>query len=316
MRVVVIGSGIAGLTAARALADQGHAVSVLDKGRRPGGRLATRHLASGARADHGAQFFTARSDLFKASIAGWLADGTVIEWCRGFTSADGHARYTSPGGMSRFAARMAAGLDVRQSVHVEAVRPSETGWVVSWAAGRGEPAGAIPADAVLLSAPVPQAAALLAGHACVPDLSYKPTICLLLALDRPPAIPAPGGLQLEHDATWSWIADNVAKGASRLPAVTFHTRPDVASERFDDDPQSLRKDLLTAARRWLADAEVLDVVIHRWRYAIPDAPYPKRFWTAGDGRILLAGDAFGGPRVEGAFLSGLTAAGSLLGTNR
>lgn len=75
LRIVVIGSGIAGLTAARRLDELGHVVSVLDKGRRPGGRLATRILDGGALGDHGAQFFTVCSEPFRARVAGWLADG-------------------------------------------------------------------------------------------------------------------------------------------------------------------------------------------------------------------------------------------------
>ena len=54
----------------------------MDKGRRPGGRLATRTLNGGAPAGHGAQFFTVRSDGFKARVGGWLADGTILESCR------------------------------------------------------------------------------------------------------------------------------------------------------------------------------------------------------------------------------------------
>ena len=62
MEVVVVGAGVAGLTAARSLADAGHRVTVLDKGRRVGGRLSTREFAGGGRADAGAQFFTVRSE--------------------------------------------------------------------------------------------------------------------------------------------------------------------------------------------------------------------------------------------------------------
>ena len=112
MRVVVVGSGVAGLTAARRLADQGKVVTVLDKGRLAGGRLATRRLVGGAAADHGAQFITARSELFEAELASWLADRTIHEWCRGFGSPDGHPRYAAAGGMSRLVERMAAGLDL------------------------------------------------------------------------------------------------------------------------------------------------------------------------------------------------------------
>jgi len=69
LRVVVIGAGMAGLTAARLIADAGHVVSVLDKGRRAGGRMATRQLAGGAFADYGAQFFTVRSEAFSVVVA-------------------------------------------------------------------------------------------------------------------------------------------------------------------------------------------------------------------------------------------------------
>ncbi len=70
------------------------------------------------------------------------------------------------------------------------------------------------------------------------------------------------------------------------------------------------------ARPWLQDAEVLDVVLHRWRDATPNVAYPKRCWTARGGRLVLAGDAFGGSRVEGAFLSGLAAASAVAGAEQ
>ena len=67
----------------RALSGSGHGVTVFDEGCRPGGRLATTALGGEARADYGAQFFTARNDAFKAVVTGWVAEGTVWKWCRG-----------------------------------------------------------------------------------------------------------------------------------------------------------------------------------------------------------------------------------------
>ena len=54
--VAVVGAGMAGLSAARALVDAGRSVVVFDKGRGIGGRMATRRLGA-AVFDHGAQYF-------------------------------------------------------------------------------------------------------------------------------------------------------------------------------------------------------------------------------------------------------------------
>jgi len=100
---------MAGLTAARLIADAGQVVTVLDKGRRAGGRMATRELTGGAFADYGAQFFTVRSEAFAVVVARWLDDGTAREWCRGFPSDDGHPRYVGSDGLQLAAAEFGTG---------------------------------------------------------------------------------------------------------------------------------------------------------------------------------------------------------------
>ena len=315
MRVVVIGAGMAGLTAARLIADEGHGVTVLDKGRRPGGRMATKELSGGACADHGAQFFTVRSEAFSAVVEQWVADGTVHEWCRGFSSDDGHPRVAVANGMAELAAHMSVGLDVRPSVHVDAVRSAGHQWAVTWPATQRGAAGLIEADVVVLTPPAPQAAALVASEVTIPELDYEPMISLLVALGEPPSIPSPGGVQLEDDPTWSWIGDNVAKGASSIPAVTLHTRADVASSRWDEDDEALTLDLVHAAQPWVRGAEIIDVHLHRWRYATPLVPQDEPCLVRAGGRLVFAGDAFGGPRIEGAFLSGRAAADAVVNGN-
>lgn len=308
MRVVVIGAGMAGLTAARLIAAGGHDVTVLDKGRRSGGRMATKQLSGGASADHGAQFFTVRSEAFAAVVEGWLADGTVHEWCRGFSSQDGHPRFAVANGMAELAAHQSVGLDVRPSVHVDAVRSAGSQWAVSWPATQWGAAGLIEADVVVLTPPGPQAAALVASEVTIPELTYEPMISLLVALGDAPSIPSPGGVQLDDDPAWSWIGDNMAKGASSFPAVTLHTRADVAATRWDEDTEMLTADLVHAAEPWMRGVEIMDVRLHRWRYATPLDPQPDPCLVKADGRLVFAGDAFGGPRIEGAFLSGRAAA--------
>ena len=75
-RVGVIGGGIAGAIAARRLRDEGFMVTVLDKGRGPGGRCSTRR-ADDLYFDHGAQYFTARGEAFAKQVDAWRSAGVA-----------------------------------------------------------------------------------------------------------------------------------------------------------------------------------------------------------------------------------------------
>ena len=78
MQVVVVGAGISGLLAARRLSEAGHDVVVFDKGRSSGGRCATRRVGDST-FDHGAQFFTVRSDEFASLVHEWLSEDIARE---------------------------------------------------------------------------------------------------------------------------------------------------------------------------------------------------------------------------------------------
>ena len=74
-KIAVIGAGLAGLTVARELS-QYHQVTVFEKSRGVGGRLATRY-AGDYEFDHGAQFFTAKSPQFQAFLKPLIDQGVV-----------------------------------------------------------------------------------------------------------------------------------------------------------------------------------------------------------------------------------------------
>lgn len=320
--ILIAGAGLAGLSAAAALAQAGRAVIVLDKGRGVGGRMATRRFA-GARFDHGAQFFTARDPAFQDLVAGWQAAGAAALWSHGFPGADGapaedgHPRYRGAEGMTSVPKLLAAGLDVRTETRITAVRRGGPGWLLDLHGGE-----TLGGAALLLTPPVPQALALLdAGPVALPpdlraaleSITYAPCLALLARLDGPSGVPAPGALQIGGEPIF-WIGDNQQKGISPAPALTIHGGPAFSAAHWGADDAVVAALLLRAARPWLG-AAVIGRQLQRWRYSLPLNPLPQRFRAApaADGApLLFAGDAFGGPRVEGAALSGLAAAAALL----
>jgi predicted NAD/FAD-dependent oxidoreductase len=318
MRVVIVGAGLAGLTAARALVSAGHDVVVLERGRSPGGRMATRRIGA-ATVDHGAQFFTVRSDEFGAMVSAWIADGVVAEWCRGFAGRpDPFPRYRAIGGMNAVPRYLARGLDVRCQRLAFILRKRSQSWVVI-----DDAAIEYEADAVVITTPVPQAYSfLIAGELDAPDalreLTYERTLALLVVLDAPSAVPEPGGVQ-DADATFSFVADNACKGVSAVPALTLHVRSNLSETWWDDHPSLLVARLVDSASPWIGDATVVEAQLKRWRYATPAAtwPDPCLLLEGGPGPVVLAGDAFAGPKVvgpnvEGAVCSGAAAAAAVL----
>lgn len=313
MRVVVIGGGLSGLVAARSLASE-HDVIVLDKGRSVGGRLATRRIG-GARLDHGAQFFTVRGANLQAQVDDWLERGVARVWCHGFAGReDGFPRFCGTEGINSLAKDIARGIDCRSNQMVFMVRQTEDGWDVVIDDGTK-----IGADAVVLTCPMPQSWALLAqAELAIPDELFRPayhrTIGLLTVLDRPSAVPEPGGVQFDpgdESNPFAFIADNQTKRVSEIPAVTFHATQPWSTEHWDDSIDELQRLLLERGRPWLGDAIVLEAQVKKWRFAGPVDPWPGPCWVDAERQVVLAGDLFAGAKFEGAFNSGLAAAAAV-----
>ena len=316
-KTIILGAGLAGLSAARCLQAQGHEVHIIDKGRGAGGRLATRRLG-GARLDHGAQFFTTRGELFTETVAQAVEAGAVSEWCRGFAEHDGYPRYRGTDGMTSLAKWMATGLDMQLGVEVDRIETVEG--QVQLLAANGDPIAH--AEQAVVTAPIPQMLQLFDRGNVRPDAeldsalrgtSYFATLALLAVVDGTPNIDEPGGMQFD-DGPFTFIADNKRKGISDVRALTFHAEHDYSLRRFDDDPDQVHAELIDQAAPWIGDATIVESQLKKWRYAGPVTPLPKpTYLVEQDGtRIALAGDAFAGPKVEGAFRSGHAAASALL----
>ncbi len=319
--VCVVGAGLSGLLAARELKNRGLRVLVLDKGRGVGGRLSRRRTDGGA-FDHGAQYFTARSEVFRRLVKGWLEAGLIREWATGFSlpdgtlKDDGEPRYSGVTGMTSVPKFLAQGLDVQVNSRVVKIEAHSSGWQLSLEGG-----GDFHGRSVILTAPAPQSLQLMAaGGTVLPDqvmsdlnrIVYDPCLALMVRLEHASLIPEPGGVWLPGEPV-SWIADNSQKGVCQGAgsAITIHAGPQYSREHWDSAEAEVTTTLVAESSTWLG-AKPIETQLHRWLYSHPSVLYPDRCYCQnGETPLALAGDGFGGARVEGAALSGLAVADAI-----
>ncbi|GAB4430071.1 MAG: hypothetical protein Kow0031_10800 [Anaerolineae bacterium] len=324
-QVLIVGAGLSGLMAANTLRDNGVAVTLLDKGRSVGGRLATRRIGPG-RADHGAQFFTVRHHEFEQRVYQWLQMGLAYRWSTGWSNgsvdlsaqAEGYPRYAIRGGMNALAKHLAQNLNILLNVQVAAVTLTEEGWHCTDTTGQQ-----IISEAVILTAPVPQSLALLeAGNMQLPPteltalkkIEYRPCIAGLFWVDGPVNLPDPGAMQRPQHPI-CWIADNQRKGISpEATLITAHASPEYSQHLWNEPPEEALLALTDGLTPFVEPhTKIIEAQLKRWRYSVPVVLHPERYLAVGRTLpLVFAGDAFGEPRVEGAALSGIAAAAKVL----
>jgi hypothetical protein len=300
--ILIIGGGMAGLSAATALAAAGQSIIVLDKGRGPGGRMAARRVEIGGEQvsfDHGAQYFTARDPGFREVVSGWEAAGVAASW-----PAAGDEAFVGTPGMNACIKALAAPLDVRWGVRAERL----TREVGLWRIESGEQS--FTSATVLVAVPAEQAAVLLAEAA--PDLAAlaasvtsAPCWAVMAGFDAP--IDFADDTFRSATAPISWAARNSAKpGRTGAENWVIHASADRSRELIDypkdDAARTLLGDFFVAAG--IAPAAPVHLDAHRWLYALPAALTGESARFDPGMGIGIAGDYLHSPRVEGAWLSG------------
>jgi renalase len=313
---IIVGGGITGLITAKILQRKGIKVTVLDKGKGIGGRLATRRLSHENSTvgvfDYGAQYFSVSNPQFQVWVNDWLKQGVIKEWCQGFGAIDGKPRYCGVDGTRGIAKYLAQDLDVHTNTKVLKIGYDSL-WVVETEKEQYQ------GEMLLLTIPVPQALDLLdVSLIALPldirfsleSISYHRCIAVLALLENSSNIPSPGAIKLE-DNYLTWLADNHQKGISpNGHAVTLQASPSFSEDYWESDDAEIAYKLLTAAD--YLDSSVIKYQVHRWRYSLPKTFHSEPYLALSEIPLIMAGDGFVAPNIEGAVLSGI-ATGELIG---
>lgn len=301
--VTVVGAGIAGLSCARSLMASGVAVRVLDRGRRPGGRMASRTI-HGRPVDLGASYVTATDGSpFTAVVVDWVRRGLARPWTDTFSVAgpggvqrttSGPLRYGAPGGLRSLVEDLATGLTVDSGHTVRHV-----------GAGPAVDGGRVPA--AVLAMPGAQAARLLdpgsGAHREASAEEWRPVLAVVLGWTgrRWPA--DLHGAFVNDSPVLDWIADDGDRRGDAAPVLVAHTSTDFAARHLAA-PDAAVPDVVAAVRAVLGiDTEPAWTAVHRWSFAKPAEPRTEPFELL-DG-IGLCGDGWHAPsKVESAWASG------------
>jgi len=295
MDIAIIGAGMAGLTLARHLHETGQNVTVFDKGRRAGGRLASRQEASW-RFNHGAQFFTARDERFASLMHGFGA----APW-----AAAGPGRFSGVPSMAALPLAMAAALPhLRSSAHVTGILPEDGRWTLTF-----KDAAPLATDILILAIPAPQAAALLGplGHRFLRLLAaVEMAPCWTAMLGFEGAVDGPDILRPEA-GTVGWAARENSRPDQPAAPVSYTVQASAAwsTAQLEAEPDSVLTEL-TAAFAQLSGITAAPAFtrVHRWRYALAATPLGEPFLWDKSAKLGLCGDWCLAGRLEAAFLSG------------
>ena len=336
MRVAIIGAGMTGASAARALADAGAEVTVFDKGRGPGGRMSSKRLQQDDETggyfqlDMGAQYFTARHPWFLRQVRQWQQQGVLQRWEFAphvwqhellLPSDDAAIRYVGTPAMHQMLRATLGTLEQHYSCQVTELSYSQssvssqrsTEWIVSTADGASY--GGF--DALLLTCPPEQCRKLLLTHPLAEQISADlllPCWAVALELAEPVVHPAVG--IFGKTGALSWCARNNAKPGR--PAMSehwvLHLNAQTSLQLLESRPEEVAAVAEQAFSQIVGQKlKVTSALCHRWLYASYNAELtPPGVLNEPAQRLVVAGDWSFGGRVENAWLAGLMAASQLL----
>lgn len=301
--IAIVGAGVTGLSAARSLAAAGFAVTLFDKGRRPGGRMASREGAAGS-FDHGVQYLRAT-----AAEADAIGAGQLLPW-PAIPPRDGAGGWLAAPTFNHLARHWAHGLDVRCSHTVSAVQrvAGGQGWQLRFA----ETDTVFDCAALLLTLPTPQAIPLLTAAGIAPgrlaEVRYDPNWTLMWT----PADPLPAGFSHQagdDGAPLAWIArEDLKPGRSGPPRLTVQAGARWSITHLERPAETAAVELQALAARQLGiSSRSLAATAHRWRYAFVSQALGEPVLALDQG-LYYASDASLGSRVALAWQAGQAAA--------
>lgn len=317
-QVAIIGAGVAGLSAARRLHENGITTVLFEAGRRPGGRLATQKQHD-RQFDHGAQYLTPHSRRSAVLFSKWRKAGWIRKWSAVALElperkkVDTSSWHVAVPGMVGLADRLAEGLDCRCKVAVTAIEGEVGQRYLRCGEERFGPFEivlcALPAEltVALLGDSFPELANLAAQVQTRPCLATMVLFEEEVMVDFEAAFLSGGPL--------AWVCRDASKPERpEQECWVLHASEEWSREHLNTPVEQVAS-LMLSAFAPLCPIELPPVSYcrsHRWRHGLADAPLGLPFCYDDQVKVGVAGDWCSSSNVDGAFLSGADLAGAVM----
>jgi predicted NAD/FAD-dependent oxidoreductase len=229
---------------------------------------------------------------------------------------DTQSRFVGVPAMNVVCKHLACDLDVQLSTRVEKVEHHEGS--IRLSDDQGDLLGEF--DRLIVTAPAGQAAELLAdfpglAHS-ISQIEMQP--CWAVMSSFADAVGDDWVGAFIHDSIVTWAAQNSTKPGRPADAehLLLHASHEWTADNWERDPNEIAEEVLSAfwQSSGIASQRAVHLQAHRWKFAIVNKPGTAGCFFDSERGIAACGDWANGSRVEGAFLSGVAAAGRILGS--
>lgn len=322
IRIAIVGTGISALAAAHSL--KPHAdVTLFDKSRRVGGRLATRNLGP-HQFDHGANFFNVKTATFKDWIQPMVDKGILQCWRGVFAEFDGNKmiskriwnddppHYVGVPDMNAMPTYLAKDLDIHRQTKITKIERAD-----KWSLTDDQGNSFDGFDWVIITAPAAQTQALMPicfyHMNAIENVKMMACFTLMLGFEEP--LPLPFTASVVKNADVSWIAVNDTKpGRNSAFSLIANASNRWSDAHLDDDHDTII-DHITHVTSHIINMDLpkpSHTHLHRWKYANALKQKPPLHLVDTTNQLAACGDWCTQGRVESAGLSGLQTADSIL----
>jgi len=305
------------------LQESGNSVTIFDKSRGPGGRLASKRSPAGS-LDFGAQYFTCQSSEFKHQLEDWMRRGVAEQWKFNPAVINEPAAIDEPKhqidrfvGIPRMTA-LSRDLEKPLERHIiyqhliTAARRQDhatgTKWVLSTENGDLQDTF----DLLIINTPPQQALAFLEPgsqlYEQVKSIEMNPCWAVSVSVKQPLDLPWEGAFV--NCGALSWVSCNSSKPQRETSPQSWvlHANAEWSQQHLEESPefvqQALTEDFFRIAGVPL-NVEIVHQMAHRWRYSMAPSPLsdPGYLWDQ-ERQVGLCGDWCNEGKVEGAYMSG------------